>query len=86
MNSVLLMILSDLFDLILGGKLLKEVLIITSPLAYGQFSNFKLITSLFNLSVNTADDVIPRAWSNLLNDPGETFVPGKHLLVRFIFH
>jgi hypothetical protein len=60
-NSVFLVILSDLFNFVLRGELFKEVLVVTGPLADRQLGDLQLITlSIFKDPEDTSDSEIAR--------------------------
>ena len=87
-NSVLLMILSDLFDFILIGELFKEVLVVTSPLADGQLGNLQLITlSIFNdLKIPLAAKLREAVDTYSMVPASESFLQRVHHFIGLIFH
>ena len=80
-DSILLMVLSDFINFVLLSKLLKEVLVISSPLPNRKLSDFEFI--IVENIVDAADTMLTLYW---LYIAGVSFVPRPHGLVRLSSH
>ena len=80
-----MMILSDVFNLFLNREFLEEVLIVASPFADLQLRDLEFIASFLQHAVHTLDRKGISS-TDLLNGTLEPLVPGRHGLVRLVFH
>lgn len=75
MDTVFCVILTYVLYLLLRAQFLKECLVVSSPLADGQFCYYKCLSVLNGIP---ARDEIPTATWLRCDCPSETFVPGDY--------